>query len=250
MPRKYVGVNKMGYVRMGGVDSSYSEYFTDQKVLIANGIGDIIPAVMGDVSIVCEAFKKTIEEKGISDFDEIAKYLYSTVTSYFGDFSNVENRLGYFYTLDEIKSDDDITHVAGLKGLNAAMCMERAMLAQNLLKTIGVNSYFKSTAIERRGELEAHSYNLAEYDGKYYLVDTTIPRKVNEELTPVIAEIPKEAFEKLSSPEAKDGYSIKTRNFSVYSMQYLDVVYDPGREQEFDSTIEARDMHEDDDGER
>ena len=245
--KRYIGVNKLGIVQMGGIDSSYSEYFTDQQVLVASGIGDIIPVVMGDVSLVCEAFKKTITEKGITDFNEISKYLYTTVMSYFGNYDNVDERLDYYNTLDDIDSDEDVSKVSELKGKNAAMCVERAMLTQNLLKTIGINSYFKSSGLEKDGKVEGHAYNLVEYSGKFYLVDTTIPKMKNGEITPVITELSKENFDKISCPAPKCGCSIKTHSYSVASKKELTLTYDPGREVMFDSTaIPEENIPEDD----
>lgn len=44
--RKYIGVNKLGRMQMGGIESSFFGYFDNEQVLVATGIGDIIPAVM------------------------------------------------------------------------------------------------------------------------------------------------------------------------------------------------------------
>ena len=66
---------------------------------------------------------------------------------------------------DFIEDGIPIGKVSDLKGKNAAMCVERAMVAQNLLKLLGINSYYKSSGIIKNKvpRIVSSSLSLAKY---------------------------------------------------------------------------------------
>ena len=74
---------------------------------------------------------------------------------------------------DEYSIDD-------LKGKNAAVCADRAALAQNLFSILGVESYYLVGQVNG----EDHAYNVINYKGNYLLYDSSkdIPRYENGKL--------------------------------------------------------------------
>jgi len=232
---RYIGCNYTGFSYIGGINSSFNGTFKDEEVLIGSGL-DYIPCVMGNVNDAYEMLKKNIKEYNANSFEEICECIYETVNTYFNGIDNVSTRMSYYKDFDDIKSEEDITRVSSLKGKGAAMCVERSMLSQNLLKSLGFNAFYKSSGIKNNDKLEVHAYNLVENDGKYYLFDSSIPTISNGKISPLITEIPKAVFNQISSPEQRIGYSIEVSHYNPLRDKDVHIVYDVNRKNIYDAT--------------
>jgi len=234
---RYIGCNYTGFSYIGGVDSSFNRQFKDEEVLIGSGL-DYIPCVMGNISDAYEMLKENIKKNDAKTYEEICECIYETVNSYFGGIDNVSTRMSYYKDFDDITSEKDITRVSSLKGKGAAMCVERAMMSQNLLISLGFESIYKASGIKNNGKLEVHAYNLTKNDGKYYLFDSSIPAEVNGRTSPLIAEIPKEVFDQISSPEQRVGYSIEVAHYNPLRDKDVHIIYDVNRKNIYNATVE------------
>jgi hypothetical protein len=212
-----IGANKFESWNMGGYLSSDKEYISDNiRINVMGGLGnDIVDTTMGDCFEAYEILIRRLQQLDTVSFENVMKEVYATTADFFGSVDKVDinEREKYYAHLGDISMTGK---VSDLKGRNLAACVERAALSQNLLKFLGYDSVFKQSQITNGDKNELHAYNLVAYNGKYYIFDATIPR-VNEngEVTPIITEIPKEAFDTLSIPRAKDDVSIKTEHKSV-----------------------------------
>ena len=225
---KYIGCNFTGHAFIGGVASSYSGIFKNEEVLIGSGL-DYVPCMMGDISDAYELLKDNITKNNASTFTDICSCIFDTVDNYFGGVKNVSKRMSYYKDLDDIKSEADITKVSTLKGLGAAMCVERAMLSQNLLLSLGFSSIYKTSSIEKNGHNEIHAYNLVSNDNKYYIFDSSMPTERNGKINPLITEIPKEVFERISSPLQREGCSVSVCYYNPIRKNDIEIVYDAHR---------------------
>ncbi len=232
---KYIGCNYTGFSYIGGVLSSFDGTFKDEEVLIGSGL-DYIPCVMGDITEAYEMLKETIKKNNANSFEEICECIYETVNTYFGGINNVNTRMSYYKDFDDITNEEDITRVSTLKDKGAAMCVERAMLSQNLLKSIGISSFYKASGIKNNNHLEVHAYNLISHDGKYYLFDTSIPTEINGKTSPLIAEIPEGVFRDITSPEQRKGYSIHVSHYNPLRNKDVDITYDANRQNIYETT--------------
>lgn len=232
---KYIGCNYTGFSYIGGINSSFKGIFKDKKVLIGSGL-DYIPCVMGNVNDAYEMLKELIKKHNANFFEEICECVYETVNTYFGGTQNVSTRMSYYKDFDDIETEDDITRVSSLKGKGAAMCVEWAILSQNLLKSLEFDTFYKSSGIKNNDRLEIHSYNLIENDGKYYLFDSSIPTEINGNTNPLITEIPKIVFEKISSPEQRIGYSIEVAHYNPLRNKDVHITYDANRKNIYNAT--------------
>lgn len=199
---KPIGINKVDNFNIGGrVDSSYDGIFDNNvQVIINNNIfGDIQRARIGDMDELYKILKEDMK-KSDGTFHSIMNIVYKIVTNYFGTFENAFKRSSNYKTDDERENDTEIGMVSNLKGQNAGICVERAMVSQNLLKSLGIESYYKASTIINNGKMEGHAYNIIKYDDKYYIYDATMPRLMDEEITPIITEIPKEVFDSIIKP--------------------------------------------------
>ncbi len=226
---RYIGCNYTGFSYIGGVDSSFKGTFNDEEVLIGSGV-DYIPCVMGNISDAYALLKETIKKNDAGSFEEICECIYETVNTYFGGIENVSTRMSYYKDFDDIETETDITRVSTLKGKGAAMCVERAMLSQNLLKSLGFDTVYKASGIKNNDKLEIHAYNLVTNNGKYYLFDSSIPTEIYGKISPLIAEIPKEIFDQISSPKQKIGYSIEVSHYNPLRDKDVHIIYDANRE--------------------
>ena len=228
-PRKRkIGPNYTHGVYHGGFLSSFNQSFTDEVIGIESGLGDIVSAKIGDVKEAYVLLKEKIKEKNSEDFFDICEAILETVDEYFGGIEHIDERLGYYYSDDYDESEDN--KISDLKGKGAAMCVERAALAQNLLNSLGIKSFYKCSGIIKNDNAEVHSYNLVEYEGKYYIFDTSIPNIINGRISPLIAEIDKEAYELITCPLGEKGISISTKHFNPYRNIDVSITYDSKRQ--------------------
>lgn len=212
-----LGANKMNGWSMGGYLSSDREFISDNiRINVMSGLGsDIVDTTMGDCTEAYEMLIRRLQKLDKANFEDVMREVYLTTSDYFGGVENVDidERKGYY---EELGDKEATGVISELKGKTLAACTERAALSQNLLKFLGFDAVFKVSQITNVDKEEVHAYNLVAHDGKYYIFDATIPR-IDEkgEITPLVAEIPKEVFETLSHPLRKDDVSVKTEYDSV-----------------------------------
>ena len=227
MRENVIGANYTHGIRHGGYLSSFNGTFHNELIGIESGIGDIINAKIGNVKEAYELLKTKISTIDTTDIFELSNKVLETVDEYFGGIKNIDQRLNYYYSEDYEESKDN--KISNLKGTGAAMCVERAALSQNLLKSVGINSFFKNSGILKNGQQEIHSYNLIEYNNKFYIFDTSIPNMLNNQITPLIAEIDKETFHLLSAPITDIGISTTVSHYNPYRDTDVTITYDSNR---------------------
>lgn len=228
--KSIIGANFIHGMICGGYLSSFNGTFNEELIGIGNGIGDIFNATIGDVKEAYEILKMKIRNADSSSLYELSRAVLETVDEFFGGIKHVDTRLDYYYPDDFQESKDN--QIAHLKGKGAAMCVERSALAQNLLKSLGINSYFKSSGILIDGVKDAHSYNLIEYDGKYYIFDTSVPNLINNQVNPLIAELDEKTFDLLSAPISDLGISVTVSHYNPYRGADVSITYDASREKQ------------------
>ena len=229
---KYIGANFVHGTWFGGIDSSFDGVFKDEQVLIGSGL-DYTPCVIGDISSIYIMFGKNVAERQPHTFEDYSICMMKTIQEYFGDYSNIEERMANYPDTDFISDGVPIGKVSDLRGKNAAMCVERAMVAQNLLKLLGINSYYKCSGITKNDNKEVHAYNVVEYQGKYYIFDATMPTVKDEEISPIVAEITEEAFNELVQTRTREGISVEVAHYNPLRDEDIKVVYDSGRKRKY-----------------
>lgn len=227
-----IGANYTNGTGHGGYLSSYSDEFTEETIGIAGGVVEVINAKIGNIKEAYELLKLKIVNIDINNIFEVSRVVLETIDEYFGGFKNIKQRMDYYYPKDEEESKNNT--IANLRGTGAAMCTERAALAHNLLKSLGINSVFKTSGIILNNNEEVHSYNLIEYNNKYYIFDPSITNVINDCNNPLICEIDKESFDLISSPFAKVGISILVKHFDPYSNRDVEITYDSQREKQIE----------------
>lgn len=226
--KNIIGANFAHGTIFGGHLSSFNGFFTDELIGIESGIGDIINARIGNIKDAYELLKLKINNIDITDIYAISSAVLETVDIFFGGLSNIESRMNYYYSNDFIESKNN--KISNLQGTGAAMCVERAALSQNLLTSLGINSFFKTSGILKNNNREVHSYNLIEYQNKYYIFDSSMPNLIEGKVNPLIAEIDKETFDLLSSPISDLGISVTVSHYNPYRDIDMTITYDNDRE--------------------
>ena len=228
--KQIIGANFTHGVIHGGYLSSFCDSFDDELICIETGLGDIVNAKIGDIKYSYELLKSKITNIKSDDIFELSHVVLETIDEFFGGHDNIDARMDYYYPEDFKESKNN--KISNLKGTGAAMCVERAALAQNLLKSLGINSFFKTSGIIKNNNKEVHSYNLIEFDGKYYIFDSSMPNLINNQINPLIAEIDNETFTLLSAPIPDIGISTTVTHYNPYSNIDISVTYDSGREKQ------------------
>lgn len=225
--KNIIGANFIHGAIYSGYLSSFNGSLTDELIGIESGLGDIVNTKIGNIKDAYELLKLKIGNIDNIDIYAMSSAVLETVNEFFGGFSNIESRMNYYYSVDFVESENN--KISNLQGTGAAMCVERAALSQNLLISLGINSFFKTSGILKNNNREVHSYNLIEYQGKYYIFDASMPNLIKKQVNPLIAEIDKETFELLSSPIADLGISVTVSHYNPYGDDDVTITYDDSR---------------------
>lgn len=223
-----IGSNFTNGIIRGGYLSSFNGSFKEELIAIETGLSDIVNAKIGEIKDAYVLLKSKINDIDSSNIYELSRIILETVNEFFGGYANIGERMTYYYPEDFDESKNN--KISNLKGTGAAMCVERAALTQNLLRYLGINSFFKASGILRNSNKEDHCYNLIEFHGRYYIFDTSIPNLINSQISPLIAEIDKESFTLISSPISDIGISIAISHYNPYRNMDVTIIYDSGRE--------------------
>ena len=216
----------------GGIISSYDKPFDNEDhVYLENGLDDIRSCTIGDVKDAYEILKEVISTYKPKTLEDYAFCVQEVIIRYFGDYQNIKSRLSFFPTLDDLDLGVEMGKVSDLAHKNAAMCVERAMLSQNLLHLLGIKAIYKISGVVINGKIDIHAFNLIEFKGKYYIFDATIPTLKDEKISPLICEIPKEVFDKISSPLQDVGESVQVIHYNPLQNKDYDIIYDAGRKE-------------------
>ncbi len=226
--KNIIGSNFTNGIIRGGYLSSFNGSFKEELIAIETGIGDIVNAKIGEIKDAYVLLESKTNGIDYSNIYELSHIVLETINEFFGGFANIDERMSYYYPEDFAESKDN--KISNLKGTGSAMCVERASLSQNLLRYLGINSFFKASGILRNNSKEDHCYNLIEFNGKYYIFDTSIPNLINDQISPLIAEIDVDSFTLISSPIPDIGISIVTSHFNPYRNMDVTITYDSGRE--------------------
>ncbi len=228
-------------------NSSFGGVFKNELAVLETGIMDFRFIQLGDVQGAYDILEKKLSNLENNKFEDLMKYVAETIQEYFGDYSNVSSRLENFPDEDEVEMfSKERGKVSDLQGKNAAACVERAMLSQNLLKYIsqklpGLESYFKETGIkiqrdEDKPTLEAHAFNLVSYNGKYYIFDSTIPKGTKDNLQPIVAELPEHVFTSLVESR-RIGYAVELEHVSALTGKKMHYTLDYRAKDKYDSRL-------------
>lgn len=227
---KYIGANHTATgIVFGGIVSSFDQSFTTEEVLIEAGIGDIIPCVIGNIKNAYTLLEQEIKATNPKTIEQLTETVFKVVQAYFGDYSNISERMSFYPAIDDIETNDQIGQISSLQGKNSAMCVERAMLSQNLLKSLGITSHYKCSGIIKNNQNDIHAYNIISHNNKYYIYDATIPTQVDGKTTPLIAEIPEKIYQTIITPNARVGYSVETSHYNPLRNEDVHITYDAGR---------------------
>lgn len=230
--RKYIGCNRIGNWVYGGIVSSFNGVFRNEEVLIETGM-DYTPCMIGDITDAYNLLDEKIKGKNIEDIELLMEIIFEVVNEYFGGIDNVDNRMSNYVDLDFITCEDDIGKVSSLKGKGEAACTERAMVTQNLLKRLGIDSYYKCSTIIINGKNDIHSYNIAIINDKHYIIDSSLASIHDEKATSLICEIPDYVYASLIRGEARiediENYCVEVSHYNPLRSKDITVVYDKDR---------------------
>lgn len=216
--------------------STFGGIFKNELAMLESGLMDFRCVQLGDVKDAYDILENKLSKLKNAEFEDLMKYIAETVQEYFGDYSNVSSRMENYPDEDDVRLFSmERGKVSNLQGKNAAMCVERAMLSQNLLKYIseklpGLESYFKETGIaiqreEGKTTREIHAFNLLSYNDKYYIFDSTIPKGTKDNLQPLVAEIPKNVFTSMiENPDR--GYAVELEHISALTGKHMHYILD------------------------
>lgn len=150
------------------------------------------------------------------------------ITSVIYDYIGGPNVVGTYQDRVDIANGE---RLSAFKNSQNAWCQERAVMAHQLFKMIGLDSELAMSqiwldeTITKKGnpKFEPHAYNLIKYDGVVYLFDATLVdySKDENEHTSIVCELPLSAYDDLKN--------IPVRRFKSKDFRLRSCVYNPGQ---------------------
>ena len=203
-------------------------FFKDSKVLTGYA-----PIVFDDVEPYCLLFdniKKYVNKKDKNDQSKLLikllKIVQLSVFEYYGIGKPDEAEM--LLLLKEYYFKDQNIPISAFKHTNNSFCIERACLAHNFFKLIGISSETVSQNIYMNGTKILHMFNVLKIDNKYFLYDLLntyhtksiqMPSFVFEHLDDKQGEM---AFDgsKQSQPIILQNVAIKSQTGKNYTIDY------------------------------
>lgn len=143
---------------------------------------------MGDYSMKTTDFyydfARELRKNKIQTKGQFISFVESYINSYFGINETGEDKreqilsdIAFQTTItdDEYFEKLENNEIGSLKGMNAAMCTERAAMAQNLLSLYGFETYYCMGCFDNNGHQEGHCFNIAKAKTSYILLDYSVP---------------------------------------------------------------------------
>lgn len=110
-----------------------------------------------------------IYKNNITNIDSILKLVYKYIRYYFGDSESEELR-GQILNQDIENGYNDISI---LRNKNAAMCAEKAAMAQNIFSFFDIDSWYVVGDVYSNQGSGPHAFNIVNYKDNYYIYDST-----------------------------------------------------------------------------
>ena len=199
---------------------SYSYYFDDEK----------------------EIYKLFAEElsklKNPNDINQISNAVGETVFKYIGGakvFGNDYDRMRLLKDSTEL-GDDEKNKISVFKNTKMAWCTERACMAHQLFKFLGIDSKIVMATISNNGEHQIHTFNLVKSNKKTILFDSAVMSHAeNNAYNPVAMILEEDVFNKnmvgvnplperkvvgASGKVYKIIYDLKNREMNEYTKNY------------------------------
>ena len=140
--------------------------FIDKHTLITN-VDSTVNFTSNEYAYL---FVRGLIKAKVDNLDRAANLVYYFIRSYFGLDGDDEKRRDLFRGKIEPFSIDMF------RGKNAAVCAERAAVAQNLFSLLGIESYYVI------GQLDGinHAFNVINFNDKHYIYDSSTEETIYE----------------------------------------------------------------------
>ena len=205
------------------INVSYKDVLkSDYKILIEQSEDYVRYAMLGDIKEAYKMLRDEVSAKNPRNMFEYIECVEQVIIHYFGNYANAKNRMNNY------PKGDMGGKVSNLYHKNTAFGIERAMLAQNLLWEVGVDSVFKISDTIINDEVISHGYNIIDQVDKQYIFDATFPTEKKNRISPLVCEIPREVYNQMISTNI--GCSVHVNHLNPLDCNEYDITYDAGRE--------------------
>ena len=181
--REELSLMTIGFSRMKGIrENTEVVGYIPKRVHLKKMQFDMASFVLDDKSVykIIIDYIKNADPNNVKRGDSvnnnyIMKMVQSTIIKYFGLRGNEKSRNYLYDSKSDI--DDDMLSISDFKNNNAAMCVERSAMAQNILSFLGYNPMmiYGYLSSKRAAMNEGHAFNCIIREGKGMLMDFTNP---------------------------------------------------------------------------
>ncbi len=215
----HIGVNYHGEEEIDLLSSYDRSFDNGNEIVIIDG-ENTYNCTIGDILDAYNLMRSYIASRNLRDAFEYIECIQNVILAYFGNSYSVTSRIRSLNNHRNNYKVSDLAHE------NSAIGIERAMLAQNLLWEVDVNSVYKIGIVILNNKPTIHAYNIITFEGKHYIFDSMMPTVNNGLISPIICEISDEVYEKMISPIDSLGVNLEVNHVNPLKNQDINIIYD------------------------
>lgn len=149
---------------------SFGEFATNENLIQISDYPEWF-LKFDDEQLIYEELANCIKQnynENLSDFNLICKSIRDVVYSKIGQTNHAENLDRYCQFTTQ---KDNICPISNFYERDISDCSERALIAHNLFKFLGVESYFMAGKLCINNTFQSHNYNIIYHNDKGYVFD-------------------------------------------------------------------------------
>lgn len=216
----HIGVNYQGEKEEIDLISSYDKSFDNEDEIVIIDGNNTYYCTLGNIIEAYNLMRSNIASKNPRNVFEYIDCVQSVILAYFGNSFSVSGRIRSLNNHQNNYKVSDLAHE------NSAIGIERAMLSQNLLWEVDVNSVYKIGVVLLNNKPTIHAYNIITFNNKHYIFDSMMPTINNGLISPIICEISDDVYERMIVPISSEGTDIEVNHVNGLKNQNISIVYD------------------------
>ena len=163
----------------------YDTYLSDNCEIYLDGNGEY-SYFLDDQEYICSLLIQRLRSQPCKNIAELSKIITEVIYDYFGGAKTKgteKDRLAHLTRLDKLGDREvkDVNKLSLFKGTADAYCVEKATVAHQLFRFLGIDSSLVYTTTSVNDDLALHAISVVSSDNHSYIYDPTLVDHTSEE---------------------------------------------------------------------
>jgi len=155
----------------------YKQYLDENCDIYIDQFGEI-SFFLDDQEYLCLKLIEKIKTKPCNSITDVSKIVTEVIYDYFG---GVKVNGGEKERLSHLKTTGEKNYLSAFKGTTHGFCVEKAIVAHQLFKFLGIDSSFVYSPTLVNGEKIIHAFNLISFNNQDCIYDSSLVDHTSEE---------------------------------------------------------------------